>query len=372
MISEVRSDYKDPLPRFSTAKSTNDRKPNYFKKSTQFPIIPSYQTLTIKQAQFPTIAAKFASLEALVLAIRTEAKKIQTNVPDEIAQFRNGRVHVGTNDQYFTTWDFANGMLRDYSMYTWKPLLLSYKDEKFSLEQCAILAKRFDFAYSNYLRYSNFPTLGAFAENLIKLLEKEGNRDTVTAAVETFLIYLNRLNSWSYHFFPWSLGEHFFFKEPSVSAGAATPDLNRRVSVTTGIKVKLTWYPINISVTAYLATNENPDLYEEVAKALPFTVLMDHAMVSGKSMYAWAPMISTAAVQTKERQCDAPLGRIRYSQGTGDKIIVQYGEVTEDIETPILGEVLTKDIGELAKVGEMVWQSSFRTKEMIWFKMEKA
>ncbi|MED6125541.1 hypothetical protein PIB30_069453, partial [Stylosanthes scabra] len=103
---------------------------------------------------------------------------------------------------------------------------------------------------------------------------------------------------------------------------------------------------------------------------LPFTVLQDHAVVSGESMYAWAPVISTAPVHVKERQCDAPVGRIRYSQATGNKIIVQYGEVSEDIGTPVLGEIMAEYQDKLREVGREVRKSTFQTKEIILLTIE--
>ncbi|MCZ7483886.1 hypothetical protein O8C22_24785, partial [Agrobacterium rhizogenes] len=96
----------------------------------------------------------------------------------------------------------------------------------------------------------------------------------------------------------------------------------------------------------------------------------DHAVVSGESMYAWAPVVSTAKVNVKERQCDAPVGRIRYSQGTGNKVIVQYGEVTEDIATPVLGEILPEYADDIYKVGRAVLEATFLTKELFFLKME--
>jgi hypothetical protein len=121
-----------------------------------------------------------------------------------------------------------------------------------------------------------------------------------------------------------------------------------------------------------LATTENPELCEDVIKALPFTIIQDHAVVSGQSIYAWTPIVSTAPVRVKERQCDAPIGRIRFSQGTGQKFIVQYGAVTEDIATPVLGEVLPEHAARLEEVGRRVWDSTFDSKEPIWLKVELA
>lgn len=51
-------------------------------------------------------------------------------------------------------------------------------------------------------------------------------------------------------------------------------------------------------------------------------------------------------------------------------MIVQYGVVTEDIESPVLGEVVPEHVDRLTEVGRRVLQSTFETKELIWLKVE--
>ncbi|AXO68561.1 hypothetical protein B0909_24515 (plasmid) [Rhizobium rhizogenes] len=308
-------------------------------------------------------------LRQLVAEITLSTKAILHIEPKELHDIRTGTFAVGTNNQYFTNLDFVNGMLRDQSMYTWYPLLLTFQDERFTLEQCCALVHRFDYAYSNYLRYSGLQEMGAFAEAITKYLPTAGSRDEAVEAVKAFLGYLNRLAAWSFHYFPWSIGKHLTYETPEGSI-AALADPSRRVQIRDGQKVRLTWEPLGISVIAYLATKENPELCNDLIQALPFTVVQDHAVVSGESMYAWAPVVSTAKVNVKERQCDAPVGRIRYSQGTGNKVIVQYGEVTEDIATPVLGEILPEYADDIYKVGRAVLEATFLTKELFFLKME--
>lgn len=313
----------------------------------------------------------YQSLSEVVKAVKEATVAIESTEPKEIHDIRTGTFAVGTNNQYFTNWDFVNGMLRDQSMYTWYPLLLTFEDERFSLEQCCALVHRFDYPYSNYLRYSGLQEMGGFAAAVTKHLPTASTREEAIEAVRSVLAYLNRLAAWSFHYFPWNIGKHLTYTAPEGSV-AALADLSRRVKITDGQKVRLTWEPLGISVIAVFATKENPELCSDILKVLPFTVVQDHAVVSGESMYAWAPVISTSPVHVKERQCDAPIGRIRFSQGTGQKIIVQYGEVTEDIATPVLGEILPEYAGELAKVGRAVLESNFGNKEPIFLTVELA
>ena len=83
-------------------------------------------------------------------------------------------------------------------------------------------------------------------------------------------------------------------------------------------------------------------------------------------MYAWTPLVSTAAIRVRERICDAPVGRLRFSQSTGQKLIVQYGPTTEDLAQPVLGEIAGADADKLPEVGRRVWSSTYETKELIW------
>ncbi|MCM2471831.1 hypothetical protein HGO35_24385, partial [Agrobacterium vitis] len=57
---------------------------------------------------------------------------------------------------------------------------------------------------------------------------------------------------------------------------------------------------------------------------------------------------------------------------TGNKVIVQYGEVTEDIATPVLGEILPQYAEDLAKVGQAVLESNFGDKTPIMLTVELA
>lgn len=307
----------------------------------------------------------YTNLLDLIEAIIDANEAVWAKEPEGIRQLRTGALKIGTMNQYYTTWDFANSLIRDLSM-TWFALFKTFEDSKFSLDQCCALVERFDYATSNFLRYSGFPEMGGFASALSKLLPSAATRDEAIQAVRVFLMYLNILTAWSFHYFPWNIGRHLTYNE-----GRTAPiDVSRRVHVTDGQRVKLSWKPLGISVIAIIATKQNPELSEDILKALPFTIIMDHAMVCGASMYAWAPVVSTSPVHVKERQCDAPIGRMRFSQGTGQKIIVQYGEVTEDIESPVLGEVLPEYAEKIIEVGAAVLKSTMETKEIIWLTVQ--
>lgn len=315
----------------------------------------------------------YGSLAAVTAHARELTAAIRESEPDEIKALRTGNLdnQAGTYGQFFGTWEIAAGMLRDYSMYTFYPLVHIIENEKISLDQFKFILDTFDHPYSNYLRYSGFPQMGKLAMGLREHITSAKPRKEAIEAVRAFCAYTNQLAAWSFHYFPWGLGKHFTY-QGDVQVPESLADPKRRVKLRGGRKIRLTWEPLGISVDAVLATNENPELCDDVIKALPFTIIQDHAVVSGKSIYAWTPVVSTAPVHVKERQCDAPIGRIRFSQGTGQKFIIQYGEVTEDIATPVLGEVIPEHAKLLEEVGRQVWKSTFETKDPIWLKVELA
>jgi hypothetical protein len=313
-----------------------------------------------------------ANLSELIETLNARTSAMMTAEPDEIHQFRSGTLEnkAGSYGQYFGTWEIAAGMIRDYSMYTMYPALQLAENTKLDHDQFVAVMEAFDPPYSNYLRYSGFPEMGELAVALRKLIQRSQSRDEIIAAMRAYVAYTNRLAAWSFHFFPWNLGKHFEYDEPEVPPPDVS-DLKGRVKIRNGVPIRLTWEPLGISVKAVLASEENPELCQDVLDALPFTIVQDHAVVTGESMYAWTPIVSTAPIRVRERICDAPQGRIRFSQSTGQKFIVQYGPTTEDLAQPVLGEILPPGTEKLPEVGRKVWESTYETKELIWLTVER-
>jgi hypothetical protein len=131
------------------------------------------------------------------------------------------------------------------------------------------------------------------------------------------------------------------------------------------------WPAFDVVVRVDLEDDVNRDLVEEVWQNLPFTCVQDHGVVTGKIMYCWVPMVSTAVVRKTVKHTDATFGTVFYSQGTGNKIIVNYGKCTEDIGVPVLGMVAKQDHPKLEHMGKRAWESSYINKELIDVVFEK-
>ncbi|NUS05812.1 MAG: hypothetical protein HOV97_25030 [Nonomuraea sp.] len=288
--------------------------------------------------------------------------------PPEIQQMRTGTVPdlPGSYDQYFTAWDFANSIVRDYSMNLYQ-LVRMAADESLSVENVLTVFRTLDPIYSTFLGYNGFPTLAEYA---VKVGQPAEDRRQLLDRLSTFTEYVNRLTAWSHHYFPWHLGEHYRYTSAGVAKDYTPSPVVTDDDPLRRIPIKLTWEPIGVEVVAELATDLNEQLCVDVVKSLPFTVLQDHAVVSGESMYAWVPLVSVAPTPVRERICDAPVGRLRFSQATGNKLIVQYGPTSETLSSPVLGKVVDEHTDRLPEVGKAVWESTFRSKEHIWVTVE--
>jgi len=133
-----------------------------------------------------------------------------------------------------------------------------------------------------------------------------------------------------------------------------------------GRLINIRWPELDVQVVAELADERNPELCEEFWRHLPFAVLQAHPVVSGESLYAWAPMVSTAPVVWRERIDRCPPGCLRYSQQTGNKFSIQYGQGREPLAQPVLGQVLPEYLHRLPTVGRAIWDNLFWRKELVF------
>lgn len=133
----------------------------------------------------------------------------------------------------------------------------------------------------------------------------------------------------------------------------------------------LEWPDLGISAKATLADDKNPELCDDVWNALPIHSIMNNAVITDGSMYCWVPLLSFAPIHVKERIDKAPIGRLRYSQNTGNKVIVQYAECNEDILGAVLGQVDEEDIETIKIVGKEAVEAIFMTKKELHIRISK-
>jgi len=146
--------------------------------------------------------------EKLKIDIEAATDVIQKKEPGDIYKIRTGQVsnEAGSYGQYWAAIDFANGMIRDFSMYTMYPLLrLSYLPS-YDLQQLREAYMVFHIPYTEYLGYSGMYELREFCRRFRQCFAEFESKEEFISIYHSFLLYTNKLAAWSYHFFPWEIG----------------------------------------------------------------------------------------------------------------------------------------------------------------------
>ena len=117
---------------------------------------------------------------------------------------------------------------------------------------------------------------------------------------------------------------------------------------------------------------ENKELCDEVWNALPFSAVQEHGMVSGDLIYCWVPIVSLAKTRKSYLHTESPIGCVSYSQRTGNKSLIKYGECSEDLSAPVLGQIAEKDLEKLAFISREVWFNYFNDKKVLAVHFSKA
>lgn len=305
----------------------------------------------------------------LAAALLRETELIATSEPEGYRKLRTGELEnrPGCDGTYFGALDIAHGMLRDFAMYIVYPALALHRQQQDVAASRALVREMFP-TVLNYLGYSGFADLKRNGHLFLEGVDALDHQ-AFDLALAAFLRYVNTLYSWAYHYFPWNIGDHMRYEGPGEGQEATAPIVDTLTPTDT--LIRLTWEPLGIQVDAFLAVDRNPQLCQDLLEALPFTCLQSHPMVSGESLFAWTPLTTTAATPFKEEIRKAPVGRLRFSTRTGQKLIVQYGSTSEDIFAPVLGSVIERDRHLLPALGAAVWKSTYETKEPVWLTVER-
>lgn len=129
--------------------------------------------------------------------------------------------------------------------------------------------------------------------------------------------------------------------------------------------IVLKFDPINITLRAKLLYKLNPKLCELLVQNLPYKSVQCHALVAGEQLYHYTPIIEavTYKAKTKEDKTKQPVGRINMS--SLELLSIKYGKITEYLTSVPVAQVVEKDIPNLKKVGKLVWNCVYRTKQII-------
>lgn len=148
---------------------------------------------------------KWQQLEA---DIKAATAAMETEEPKELRDIRLGDVgnEAGSYGQFWTSLDFSNGMIRDFSMYTMYPILKLAYDDSYDLEQLKKAYMVFHPPYTEYLGYSGMREMQGFCRRFRECFDEFENKEDFIRVYRSFLLYTNKLAAWSYHYFPWEIG----------------------------------------------------------------------------------------------------------------------------------------------------------------------
>lgn len=311
------------------------------------------------------------ALDALLAEMLAVADRADIEEPKVLADLREGRspIHLGSARSWFAVWDAVQGLLRDFSMHMTLPAVRLYRDPSFPRDAVPQMIAGFLVPNARFLAQFGFPELIRWAEAMAGADPSDPDLD---AALATYSRYANRLNAWVFHYFRWDAGDHWEFTPPPPQQAETQAHSPAPVEIAPAAPlIRIAFPGLNLSVRAWLAEAANPEIVADLRAALPFRVFIDHASVAGESMFAWTPLCSTSPVRVAERVCDAPPGRIRFSQNTGQKFTIQYGETHETILVAALGAVFPEDMDTLREIGAKVRHATTVTKELVWMEVSQ-
>lgn len=136
--------------------------------------------------------------------------------------------------------------------------------------------------------------------------------------------------------------------------------------------IEICFSPINIKIRAELLENLNPVLCKILWDSLPYRSIQCHALVAGEQLYHYTPIIEAIPykAQTKEDKTEQLIGRINMS--SLQLMSIKYGLITEYLESVPVAQVVEEDLNKLKKVGEIAWESVYKTKELIVVTVKKS
>lgn len=146
--------------------------------------------------------------QALKADIEAATVAMQSKEPEELYRIRTNTVgnEAGSYDQFWTSLDFSNGMIRDFSMYTMYPLFKLVHLPSYDLEQLKEAYMVFHPPYSEYLGYSGMFELRGFCRRFRECFDEFESKEEFIEIYRSFLLYANKLAAWSFHYFPWEIG----------------------------------------------------------------------------------------------------------------------------------------------------------------------
>lgn len=130
-------------------------------------------------------------------------------------------------------------------------------------------------------------------------------------------------------------------------------------------QIEIEWVQLNTKVVATLAEDKNPELCDLLWNYLPYSSIQHHALISGQHLYHYDPIVESffAPAKMKQSRSQSPDGTVFLSYL--QHLSIKYGFLTEDLPAAPVARVIPEHIEALKKAGAAIWNSTFKTKQLI-------
>jgi len=157
---------------------------------------------------------KNKEVQELINEIHTETEKIWIDPPKDIVDVHTGNIKTkaGSYGQYFSTMVFVNGEERSLGYNALGSLLKTCKTTDIDLELLKQITLNFVYIPAEFLGYAGLEKLWEFVQKMLNVLDLVETKDEYFSLISILAMYVNRLNGWNLHYFPWKYGENYKFK----------------------------------------------------------------------------------------------------------------------------------------------------------------
>jgi Cucumopine synthase C-terminal helical bundle domain len=150
-------------------------------------------------------------LRTLVEDIHAETERIWTNPPREIVDIHAGRIASGAGSygQYFSTMVFVNGETRPLGYDALNGLVKLARSGDVPLEALRRITPVFLSVPAEFLGYCGLKTMWSLTSRVLAGVQTVESTKDYAAVISVLALYVNCLNTWNLHYFPWQHGEQY-------------------------------------------------------------------------------------------------------------------------------------------------------------------
>ena len=173
-------------------------------------VMPAYQTLPFKLIEPKTLHHPI--MQTLLHKINTAIEQIWVYPPQEVLSIFDGKSknRPGSYGQFLSTLIVMAGEVRNLTgLGTLGGLLKTCQSAKSDLQILKIMTMNLHFP-TEFLGYCGLNTLWQIAETIFDNFDTLVSKDEYFSIISSFALYINQLNIWILHYFPWSISDQLF------------------------------------------------------------------------------------------------------------------------------------------------------------------